>query len=223
VVGPHRLRYVRRVIRPHLRRDYRGAPLTERATPSDPHALFRRWLSAAVRAGLDEPNAMTLATVDARGRPRARMVLLKDAGPDGYTFFTNRRSAKGRELAVRPLAALVFWWPRLHRQVRIEGTVRPVDERSSDAYFARRPRGAQLGTWASPQSRVVASRAVLEAGRARAARRFEGAEVPRPAHWGGYRLTPTRFEFWQGRPDRLHDRLDYRLSGGRWRRRRLAP
>lgn len=206
-----------------LRRDYAGLPLTESRVPGDPLALFHRWLDAAVREGVPEPNAMTLATVDGRGRPRARMVLVKDADTRGFTFYTNQASAKGSELAAHADAALVFWWPPLHRSVRIEGKVRPVSAREADAYFARRPRGAQLGAWTSPQSRVLPSREVLDRAHARTVARFAHHTVPRPPHWGGYRLKPRVIEFWQGRPDRLHDRLRYTRHRGDWKLERLAP
>lgn len=205
------------------RREYRGVALLESRAPADPIVLFRRWLALALRRGGAEPTGMALATVDTRGRPRARMVLLREVSERGFTFYTNQRSAKGRELAHRPEAALVLWWAALHRQVRIEGRVRALSAREADAYFARRPRGAQLGAWASPQSAVLRSRAALEARHAHFSRRFAGTVVPRPAHWGGYRLSPRAIEFWQGRPDRLHDRLRYTLRAGSWRRERLAP
>jgi pyridoxamine 5'-phosphate oxidase len=176
-----------------------------------------------MRHGFLEPNAMTLATVDARGRPRARMVLLKQADPHGFTFYTNLDSAKARELAGRPQAALVMWWPELHRQLRAEGRVVRIGAAESDAYFASRPRGAQLGAWASPQSRALPSRAALERRMEAVRARFAGADVPRPPHWGGLRLVPRAIEFWQGRPDRMHDRLRYERTGTRWKRVRLAP
>jgi len=206
-----------------MRRDYAGPPLTESRVPGDPLVLFHRWLAAAVRTGLREPNAVTLATVDVRGRPRARMVLVKDADERGFTFYTNRSSAKGRELATHPHAALVAWWPPLHRSVRVEGRVRAVSAREADAYFATRPRGAQLGAWTSPQSRVLPSRAALDLAHARTRARFARGLVPRPPHWGGYRLRPRVIEFWQGRPDRLHDRLRYTRHRGGWKLERLAP
>ena len=206
-----------------VRREYRGQVLLESRAPAAPLPLLRRWLRDALRHGFLEPNAMTLATVDARGRPRARMVLLKRADAHGLTFYTNDRSDKGRELAGRPHAALVLWWPELYRQVRVEGRVGRVSAAESDAYFATRPRGAQLGAWASPQSRVVASRAVLERSLAATRARFERGDVPRPRHWGGFRLVPRVIEFWQGRPDRMHDRLRYTRARGRWTRSRLAP
>jgi pyridoxamine 5'-phosphate oxidase len=206
-----------------MRRDYRGRSLIESRSPDEPLALFRRWLADALASGQLEPTAMTLATVDQRGRPRARMVLLKSAGPDGFTFYTNWASAKGRELARRPDAALVLWWPESSRQVRIEGRVARVSVREADGYFALRPRDAQLGAWASPQSRVIASRAALEARLDRVTVRFAGGSIPRPPHWGGFRLTARSIEFWQGRPSRLHDRLRYTRRAGRWRRERLAP
>jgi pyridoxamine 5'-phosphate oxidase len=205
------------------RREYRGPALLESRAPADPFALFQRWLAVAIRRGGPEPAGMALATVDARGRPRARMVLLREADRRGFAFYTNLASAKGRELAARPEASLVLWWPELHRQVRIEGRVRQLADREADAYFARRPRGAQLGAWASPQSRVLRSRAELDARLARVAARFAVADVPRPPHWGGFRLEPRLIEFWQGRPDRLHDRLRYSRTARGWRRVRLAP
>jgi pyridoxamine 5'-phosphate oxidase len=206
-----------------VRREYRGAPLLESRAPADPLVLLRRWIALAIARGGPEPTAVTLATVDARGRPRARMVLLRDVGGTGCTFFTNHSSAKGRELAANPAAALVLWWPELHRQVRIEGRVRRTSDRDSDAYFAGRLRGAQIAAWASPQSARLPTRAALEARWARFAARFAGRDVPRPPHWGGYRLAPRRIEFWQGRPARLHDRLCYTRRAGGWRRERLAP
>jgi pyridoxamine 5'-phosphate oxidase len=206
-----------------VRRDYRGQALLESHTPAAPLPLLERWLRDALRHGFIEPYAMTLATVDALGRPRARMVLLKQADARGLTFYSNFRSAKARELDARPHAALVLWWPELHRQVRVEGRVARVSAAESDTYFATRPRGAQLGAWASPQSRVVGSRAALERKLAVARARFEGDPVPRPPHWGGFRLVPRAVEFWQGRPDRMHDRLRYTRVAGRWRRARLGP
>ena len=206
-----------------VRREYVQRSLLEGRSPADPLPLFRRWLAAALRSDNAEPNAMTLATVDSRGRPRARMVLLKEAGPRGFTFYTNMTSAKGRELARHAEAALVLWWPEFSRQVRIEGRVAPVSAREADEYYALRPRDAQRGAWASPQSRVISTRSVLETNYTRVEARFRGRAVPRPPHWSGFRLRPRAIEFWQGRPGRLHDRLRYTLRAGRWRRERLAP
>ena len=208
-------------LRPH--REYTGPPLLESRAPREPLVLLRRWLALAVRAGGLEPGAMTLATVDARGRPRARMVLLKHVDARGLTFHTNRTSAKGREMAAHAHAALVLWWPQLHRSVRIEGVVRAATARESDSYFATRPRGAQMAAWTSPQSRVLPSREWLDRAQARTMARFVDGPVPRPPHWGGYRVVPRVIEFWQGRPNRLHDRLRYTRRRGGWKRERLAP
>jgi pyridoxamine 5'-phosphate oxidase len=206
----------------HLAR-YSTKGLKESDAASDPIEQFRRWYEdPAVKEGMFEPTAVALSTVSA-GRPKSRMVLLKGYDARGFVFYTNYRSAKGAEIARRPQAALLFYWPELGRQVRIEGRVAKVSAPESDAYFASRPRGSQIGAWASDQSSTIASREVLEARMRDLESRFAGGPVPRPSHWGGYRLTPGIFEFWQGRPNRLHDRLRYRRKGRGWVRERLAP
>jgi pyridoxamine 5'-phosphate oxidase len=192
--------------------------------PADPMELFDRWMADVVRADLPEPTAMVLATVSADQRPRARMVLLKDSGAAGFTFYTNRTSRKASDLAEVPEACLVFPWYPLHRQVIVEGPVTPLSTAESEPYFRSRPRGSQLGAWASRQSTVLASRAELEERYADLERRWpEGTEVPMPDFWGGYRLRPERMEFWQGRLSRLHDRFRYTRQGSSWDVRRLAP
>lgn len=203
--------------------DYLQHTLTESDAGDDPCALFARWLADAEAAGLREPSAMTLATVDAAGQPSARMVLLRDFGPAGFTFYSNYHSRKGAELAANPQAALCFWWAELERQVRAEGRVVRLSAAESDAYFAGRARGSQLAATASPQSQPVPDRAWLEARLAELTNHLADQSVPRPAHWGGYRLVPAALEFWQGRLHRLHDRLRYQRVAEGWQRERLAP
>src|SRR5262245_27454283 len=197
--------------------------LRESDADPDPVRQFQRWFDAAVAAGLPEPNAMTLATCTADGVPSARIVLLKICDERGLAFFTNYRSRKGRELANNPRAALVFFWPALERQVRVEGRVELVSADESDAYFASRPVNSRLGAWASDQSAVIPSREELERKQRELEAQFPDGRVPRPPHWGGYRVVPDVFEFWQGRPSRLHDRLRYRRVEGRWVIERLSP
>jgi pyridoxamine 5'-phosphate oxidase len=205
-----------------LRTDYKRAALSERDALADPHLQFSRWFDEAVAAAVLEPNAMTLATVDASGQPSARIVLLKSVDARGFVFHTNYDSRKGRDLAANARAALLFFWPELERQVRIEGPAERVSARESDDYFAQRPRGSQLGAWASPQSAPITDRAALESSFAQADTRFASA-VPRPPNWGGVRVMAERFEFWQGRASRLHDRLVWTRNGSGWSIGRLAP
>ena len=208
-----------------LRKSYERAELDEAASDKDPLQQFERWLTEALAAGLPEPNAMTLATVGANGRPSTRVVLIKGYDARGIVWYTNYQSRKGRELEVQPYAALQFHWVELERVVRIEGRVERVSAAESDAYYATRPLDSRLGAWASPQSEVIVSRTLLVANAAKVATRY-ALSPPRPPHWGGYRLAPDRWEFWQGRKSRLHDRLSYRLAGaqgGLWLRERLAP
>jgi pyridoxamine 5'-phosphate oxidase len=196
----------------------------EATAADDPLVQFGRWLGAATAAGLAEPTAMVLATVSASGRPRARTVLLKDYGSDGFTFYTNRTSRKGTDLAEVPRASGCFPWYPMHRQVIIEGSVRALSTEQSEPYFRSRPRGSQLGAWASRQSSVIGTRDELDSRYAELAERWpEGTEVPMPDFWGGYQLVPEVCEFWQGRVNRLHDRLRYRSVDGGWVRERLAP
>jgi len=205
-----------------LRKSYERGELDESASLADPLQQFDLWMKQALSAELPEPNAMTVATVGADGRPSTRVVLIKGYDERGIVWFTNYDSRKGQELAGHPFAALQFHWVELERVVRIEGRVEKVDAAESDAYFKTRPLDSRIGAWASPQSRVIESRAVLVANAARYGAQFL-LNPPRPPHWGGYRLVPDRWEFWQGRKSRLHDRLRYRQDGGHWLRERLAP
>ena len=205
-----------------LRKNYTLGQLTENEVPANPMELFQLWFDQAVKAACPEPNSMTLATADKSGNPSARIVLLKGADQNGFTFFTNYNSQKGKELAERPQAALLFHWHELERQVRISGSVERVAAHESDQYYQSRPPASRIGAWASPQSTVIPNREFLELAEQRFKAEF-GETPPRPAHWGGYRLKPTAIEFWQGRPSRLHDRIWYQLEQGAWRITRLAP
>ena len=205
-----------------LRSEYARAALDESHADADPIRQFARWWDEALKSQLPEPNAMTVATADASGRPSARTVLLKGFDERGFVFFTNYESRKGQELAANPHAALLFFWPELERQVRIDGEVERVEAAESDAYYRTRPLASRIGAWASPQSRVISSRAWLMARVAKMGVRH-GLNPERPPHWGGFRVRPSALEFWQGRPSRLHDRLLYTRSGAAWRCQRLAP
>lgn len=206
-----------------MRHEYADAGLDESAAGADPVALFQRWLAEAVAAGVHEPNAMALATATADGRPSSRIVLLKGFDAAGLVFFTGFESRKGRELEANPRAAATMLWHPLQRQVRVEGRVTRVDPVEADAYFASRPRDAQISAASSPQSEPIVDRAALEDRRAEVERAFEGHDVTRPESWGGYRIALDVVEFWQGRSSRFHDRLRYTLVGDLWSRERLAP
>ena len=205
-----------------LRTDYKLASLDESDIAPSPFTQFDKWFGDATKAELPELNAMTLATCDASGRPSARIVLIKDFDERGMVFFTNYQSRKGQDLATNNRAALLFFWPELERQIRIEGRVETVSAVDSDEYYQSRPVLSRIGAWASPQSQVLPSRTALEA-RFAAYSAEHGENPPRPAHWGGYRVVPSFFEFWQGRRNRLHDRICYRLVDGKWKVERLAP
>jgi pyridoxamine 5'-phosphate oxidase len=207
-----------------LRKNNSSATLNENEVAHDPIAQIEQWFDKALQSQLPEPNAMTLSTVSAEGRPSARIVLLKGITKNGFLFYTNYDSRKGKELAAHPFAALTFFWIALERQVRIEGTVTKVDVQTSATYFHSRPLASQIGAWASPQSTVIADRSLLEQQAQAYTEKFANQEVPLPPHWGGYQVTPDRIEFWQGRPSRLHDRILYtRTKGDQWETNRLAP
>ena len=208
----------------HLRREYTQAGLCEQDLQPDPQEQFRRWIQDAIDGELTEPNAAVLATVDEQGQPSTRVVLVKGVDERGFSFFTNYESRKGRELMENPHAASVLYWAELERQVRITGTVTKAPAEESEKYFKSRPRGHKLGAWVSSQSEVIANREVLESRLARMEAQYPGEEIPLPPHWGGYFLAPDDIEFWQGRPDRLHDRFRYaRQSDKSWLIERLAP
>ena len=206
-----------------LRKDYTKETLSEADSDPNPIQQFQHWFNQAIRAELPEPNAMTVATASKDGIPAARIVLLKAIDDRGFTFFTNYHSSKGKELEANPQAALVFLWTELERQVRIVGTVEKISAEESDGYFYSRPHGSRLGAWASDQSEVIPNRNVLEQKLAALKVEYEVREVPRPPHWGGFRVIPREIEFWQGRSSRLHDRLRYRHQGETWVIDRLSP
>ena len=206
----------------NIRADYSKQELSEQECDASTLVQFERWLNEAVRAEVNEPTAMNVATVGENGRPSSRMVLLKEVNAQGFVFFSNYLSRKGRALSAHPFAALTFFWPELERQVRVEGRVVVLDEAASDEYFKSRPYTSRIGAWASEQSSVIAGKSVLVA-RAAAVGIKHPISVPRPPHWGGYVVLPERLEFWQGRPSRLHDRIQYRLENESWLKERLAP
>jgi pyridoxamine 5'-phosphate oxidase len=206
-----------------IRKDYLQQSLTEDTIAPDPIRQFDVWWAAALQAKLDEVNAMTLATASADGIPSARIVLLKGYDERGFVFFTNYQSEKGQDLIANPHASLVFFWPTLERQVRINGSAEKVSSAESDEYFNSRPVGSRIGAWASPQSEVIKSRDLLEQNVTELERKYADGSIPRPPHWGGFRIIPNSIEFWQGRPNRLHDRIRYTLIGEEWVIERLAP
>lgn len=207
----------------HNRKQYDAGILTENHLEADPLLQFNHWLDAALKAGIEEPNAMDLSTVSADGRPSSRIVLLRNCDERGFVFFTNYESRKGKELIGNKFACLNFFWPAMARQVRVEGLASRLPEKESDDYFRTRPRESQLGAWASSQSEFLTSRKELEDSLLRLSADYEGREVPRPPHWGGFVLEPDRIEFWQGRPNRLHDRFLYERNGSEWMVLRLFP
>ena len=207
----------------NLRQDYLAAELAEQDVDHNPIVQFQKWFKNAIDAQLYEPNVMTLATSDRFGRPSARIVLLKGVDNDGFVFFTNYESSKGQHLLENPQAALVFFWAELQRQVRVEGVVSKVADEVSDAYFHSRPAGSQIGALASPQSKVIGDRSLLETKVMELTAQYTSREIPRPLNWGGYLVEPTKIEFWQGRSSRLHDRIVYELIDGSWIINRLAP
>lgn len=207
-----------------IRKDYRATSLEESQVKDNPVEQLKQWLQTALEAKLPEPNALTLATVDTSGQPAARIVLLRDISEEGLTFYTNYLSRKGRELETNPHAAALLFWASLERQVRIEGAVTRLSPAESDAYFQQRPYESRLGAWASPQSETITNRQILDQNMQKLRVKYPTDEVPRPPHWGGYRLVPNSFEFWQGRPSRLNDRLLYmKQEDGKWVLSRLAP
>ncbi len=207
-----------------IRKDYKLQTLLETDVAANPITQFDKWWNEAVKSEIDEVNAMTLATADTRGIPEARIVLLKGFDENGFVFFSNYNSQKGNSLLQNPHACLVFFWKELERQVRITGTVAKVSNDASDTYFASRPVGSKIGAWASPQSKVIASRNILEVQTKQLETQYTNIPIPRPLHWGGYSVQPQQIEFWQGRPSRLHDRIRYSLQQtGIWVIERLAP
>ncbi|MCW3101723.1 MAG: Pyridoxamine 5-phosphate oxidase [Bacteroidetes bacterium] len=205
-----------------LRHDFLKESLDEKDVHKNPVTQFSKWFREAVDAKVNEPNAMSLSTVSAEGKPSSRIVLLRNFDESGFVFYTNYTSRKGEEIMANPNAALLFFWPELERQVRIEGVLKKQTEADSDLYFNSRPRGSRLGAWTSTQSKVIANRTVLDEEYAKLDKKYRG-EVPRPPHWGGYVLAPRSIEFWQGRPSRLHDRILYTLENDDWKIERLAP
>ena len=207
----------------HLRQEYSLATLTEDKIQADPVTQFQKWFEDALQAELPEPHAMTVSTVSQSSRPSSRIVLLRNFDADGFLFYTNYKSKKSGEGEQNPFVALNFFWQQIERQVRIEGKMEKITAQESDDYFASRPRESQIGAWASAQSQVISSRTELEEQVKIVTEKFENSEIPRPPHWGGLRVIPDYFEFWQGRPGRLHDRITYRMENGVWQISRLNP